>query len=458
VRLLPRSFFGRNLLLLTALFAFGLGCGVLALREWAQKPRITELAELVAQQIRLAQLNLELVPEEQRALLRSWLNSRSAMQVLPLAAADPPAATPNPALAARRQFIRDLRSRLPGVRDVRWTPLDRGTVWVQLSVGQQPYWFTENGIYLETSVSGTGIVVFVLVTLLSVFGAFQIQRRINRPLARLVAAARALESNQRMTALDESGPHEFAVVSRAFNRMTASLEKMDAERAVLLAGVSHDLRTPLAKMRLAIEMLRGSADPELVQSMQRSAAEMATVTDQFLYYARDREPRELVEMDLNNLLMHSVERHRGGSRAIRFRPVRECLVAVHRDSISRAVDNLVENALRYSESDVEVTLDVLDGYARISVLDRGPGIPAAELESVRKPFARGSSGAGKQGAGLGLAIVERIAAWHGAKLDLRARAGGGTEARLELPLAAGASAARASSRLVSDSAGTAHGR
>ena len=429
--LVPRSFFGRNVLLLMALFAFGLGCGVLALREWTQKPRITEIAALVAQQMRLAQLALEVVPEEQRASMRAWLNSHSSIQALPLSAAEPPPVAPHP-YPAVRQFIEDLRWRLPAARDVRWAARSQGSVWVQMSIEKHPYWFIEEGVFLGPSISAASLGTLLLVAALSVFGAVRIQRRINRPLARLVAAAAALQSNQRMAPLDEGGPEEFAVVSRAFNQMTASLEKMDAERAVLLAGVSHDLRTPLAKMRLAIEMLRGSADPELVQSMERSASEMETVTDQFLYYARDGKPHDFVDADLNELVLDSVDRHRGGSRAISFQAAEECFVTVHRDSISRAVDNLIENALRYGESDVEVVLQVRDGCARISVLDRGPGIPPSEIATVRKPFARGSTGVGKAGAGLGLAIVERIAASHGARFDLLPRAGGGTEARLEL--------------------------
>ena len=457
MRLLPRSFFGRNLLLLMALFAFGIGSGALALREWVQKPRITELAELVARQMVLTQLNLQVVPEEYRASMRPWLNARSGIQVLPLEAGEPPP-VPRHALPAARQFIADLRWRLPGVPDVRWVPAERGTVWVQMPVGKNRYWFVEKGIYLETSVSASGIGILVLVALLSVFGAVQIQRRINRPLTRLVEAARTPERHKATAPLDENGPQEFAVVSRAFNQMTASLAKADAQRAVLLAGVSHDLRTPLAKMRLAIEMLRENADADLVQSMLRSTAEMEAATEQFLYYARDQDRADRIESELNDLVFQSVERHRGICRTITFHPGLDCPVAAHRESISRAVDNLIENALRYSESDVDVVVHRGDGYARVSVLDRGPGIPPAEVETLKMPFARGSASVGKAGAGLGLAIVERIAMSHGARFDLLPREGGGTEARLELALCSRATSEGKSLVPDSNGAGIAHAR
>jgi two-component system osmolarity sensor histidine kinase EnvZ len=429
---LPRSFFGRNLLLLMALFAFGLGSGALALRQWVQKPRITELAELVARQARLAQLALEVIPREHRESVRPWLGSRSRIQVLPVTAYTPPAISAYPSPA--QQFMEDLRSRLPDALDVRWAPAHRGTVWVQMPVAADRYWLIETGVYLEATVSAWGIGILALVSVLSILGAVHIQARINRPLARLVEAARTLGSNRRMVALDEKGPQEFALVSRAFNHMTACLAKADTERAVLLAGVSHDLRTPLAKMRLAIEMLGQGSDPELVESMLRSVREMESATGQFLYYARDQDRRDFVEAKLNDLVLESVESHRGGSRAILFHPSEECSVALHRESISRALDNLIENALRYSDAEIEVVVRHGNGRAQVSVLDRGPGIPTSEVEALKMPFARGNSSLGKSGAGLGLAIVERIAAAHEARFDLLPRDGGGTEARLELPL------------------------
>jgi two-component system osmolarity sensor histidine kinase EnvZ len=135
---------------------------------------------------------------------------------------------------------------------------------------------------------------------------------------------------------------------------------------------------------------------------------------------------------LNALAHESVERHRGTSRSIIFHGGGDCPVAIHRESISRALDNLIENALRYSEADVEVAVKADKDCAEVSVLDRGPGIPPSEVEALKKPFARGSAGAGKAGTGLGLAIVERIASSQGARFELLPRDGGGTEARIAL--------------------------
>jgi len=431
MRLAPRSLLGRNALLLLVLFLFGLACGGLALRQWVQKPRITELAELVAREIRLAQANLELVPDQQRASLRPWLNSRGGVMVLPRSAGSLPRNLPPPGEAAR-QFIGDLRWRLPDLEEVHWAPLDQGTVWARMRLGKEQYWFIESGVYLESAISGTSIAVLVLAGLLSVSGAVLIQRRVNRPLARLVEAARTFALGRTIAPLDESGPEELTVVSRTFNQMISNLKKADAERAILLAGVSHDLRTPIAKMRLAIEMLSGQSDASLVESMLRSAAEMESVTDQFLYYARQESGHELIETDLNALVLESVERHHSDARPITTNLRLGFPVALHPASMRRALDNLIENALRYSDREVAVETDYGDGVVRVSVLDRGPGISADEAQTLKLPFARGSASVGTPGTGLGLAIVERIASAHQGKLELRARQGGGTEARLEL--------------------------
>lgn len=431
MRLAPRTFFGRNALLLLGLFIFVLLCGGLTLRLWLQTPRMSELAELVARQVRLAQVNLELVPDSQRASMRPWINSRAGVVILPVSAVDPPTATS--ALAIAREFVDDLKFRLPDALDVRWTPIDHGTVWVRTRLGREQYWVIENGIFLAGAISRVGIGILLLIGALSVSGAALIQRRINRPLAHLVESARALAAGKPVAPLAEEGPEEFAVVSRAFNQMTSTLAKANAERAVLLAGVSHDVRTPLAKIRLAIEMLSGKDNAPLLESMLRSTAEMEAVTDQFLYYAREEDRNEFIDTDLNAVVMESVDRHCRGTRSIHARLQLGRSLSLHPESLRRAIDNLIENAIRYSDQDIDVETHYEDHAARVSVLDRGPGIPTSEMQTLKMPFVRGSASVGIPGTGLGLAIVERIVRAHGGSFTLLPRDGGGLEARIDLP-------------------------
>jgi two-component system osmolarity sensor histidine kinase EnvZ len=334
-----------------------------------------------------------------------------------------------------RQFVTDLKSRLPGQASVvRWVADNQGTVWVRMPVGGEQFWFTERGVNLQAAVPTAVIAVFVFFSLLAIAGAALIQRRINLPLAQLVEATAHLAERNRREPLDEGGPTELAAVSRAFNRMAETLANAEAERAVVLAGVSHDLRTPIAKMRLAIEMLASRGEPELIESMRRSAAELTAVTEQFLVYARPETALELEPSDLSAIVLDTVDSYKTDSRSIHVEVEVGPPVCLHRQLLRRAIDNLLTNALRYSEGDVEVETRFRNGRAIVSVLDRGPGIPDNEVAAVRRPFARGTRGAHVPGAGLGLAIVDRIVHAHGARLELLARAGGGLEARIDLPV------------------------
>jgi two-component system osmolarity sensor histidine kinase EnvZ len=431
----PRTLFGRNALLLLALFMFGLVCGVLALREWVQKPRVTQLAALVVRQIRSAQAALEVLPIQRRVEMRPWLNSRSGgVLVAPAGAVDPPpqARSLSP---MTRQFLEDVRWRLPdNASDMRWIPKDHGTLWARFDIGSEAYWFIESGLQPEGDFPSTSLGLMGLAAVLSVMGATLIQRRINRPLSRLVQAANDLAKGEQVPRLSEQAPHEIATLARAFNQLSTGLAQMDAERTVMLAGVSHDLRTPLAKMRLAIEMLSGDGDATLINSMLRSAAEMDAIIDQFLDYARATTAEEMRYADLNRLIRECAERYAADGHALRLSLQDLPDLPVRLQSMKRAVDNLIENAVRYGGSDLLVESKLLRETARLSVMDRGPGIAAAEIEGLKRPFARGSNSIGIAGSGLGLAIVERIVRAHGGCFALLPREGGGLEARVDLPL------------------------
>jgi two-component system osmolarity sensor histidine kinase EnvZ len=431
----PRTLFGRNVFLLLALFMFDLVCGVLALREWVQKPRITQIATLVVRQIRSAEAALEVLPIEHRREMLPWLSSRSdGVLVAPAGTVDPPpqARSPRP---TTRQFLEDVRWRLPdNASDVRWIPKDHGTLWVRLDIGSEGYWFMESGLQPEGDIPSTSLGLMGLAAVLSVMGATLIQRRINRPLSRLVQAANDLAKGEQVPRLSEQPPHEIAAVARAFNQMSTSLAQMDAERAVMLAGVSHDLRTPLAKMRLAIEMLSGDGDATLINSMLRSAAEMDAIIDQFLDYARATTAERIHYADLNRLVRECAEQCAADGHALRLSLQDLPELPVRLQSMKRAVDNLIENAVRYGGSDLLVESKLLRETARLSVMDRGPGIPAPELDGLKRPFTRGSNSTGIAGSGLGLAIVERIVRAHGGCFALLPREGGGLEARIDLPL------------------------
>ena len=267
--------------------------------------------------------------------------------------------------------------------------------------------------------------------------AFLFTRYLARPLRELNAAVERVGRGETPSPLPETGPSELVALNRGFNRMIANLRQLEQDRAVLLAGVSHDLRTPLARLRLGLEM--GTQDARLKEGMTDDIAEMDRVIGQFLDFARGDEAVALERADPNAIVAASVERHARAGRDVRFAPGVVPAVPLRPTAFARLVNNLVDNALAYGAPPVEVTTAAAGGGFVLDVADRGPGIPPAEVARLKQPFTRASaartSGPGVAGAGLGLAIVDRVARLHGGSFDMLPRDGGGTVARVTLPLA-----------------------
>ncbi len=280
----------------------------------------------------------------------------------------------------------------------------------------------------------------VAALLLSLLGAWLIVFRITRPLKALQEAAQKVGAGETPPRLDEGGPTELATVAGAFNQMSADLAQIDQDRALILAGVSHDLRTPLTRLRMGIEM---SADDGLREGMTADIEEMDKTIGQFLDFARSEGGEAPQAVDLGALLadVASQYRRRGfavnmpGTSAVPSAPTFGAGLSVRPQALRRAVSNLIDNALRYAGADspVELDLNVAGGELVIKVSDRGPGIPPQDVERIKRPFARlEAARSNTAGAGLGLAIVERIARSHNGRLELLSRDGGGLIARLVL--------------------------
>ena len=277
---------------------------------------------------------------------------------------------------------------------------------------------------------------FLGIGLLSTAAAWIFVRQLSAPFKRLVIAARQFGQGRSVRLPVTDSPHEITEVYRAFNQMAEDVERVGRERELMLAGVSHDLRTPLTRLRLALEFMQG--DAELAADMVRDIEDMDAILDQFLAFIRDGSDEPLEPLDLAALIRETVAPYNQPDEKVRLclDPLPE--LPLRRVSMKRLLVNLIDNALHYGGEGVEVAAAVEGGrtapYLVLSVLDRGPGLNAAELERLFNPFIRGDSARGGKGSGLGLAIVRRIAALHGGNVELRNRAGGGLEARVCLPL------------------------
>lgn len=204
---------------------------------------------------------------------------------------------------------------------------------------------------------------------------------------------------------------------------------------MLLAGVSHDLRTPLARMRLGAEMLDG--DEQTRAGMIADIEEMDRALGQLLEFARGEETATVELASLDDAVLPCVERHRHEGRRIAFERGRVAPSALRLQSLRRLVQNLVDNAFRHGSEAVEIVTRTEGAMAVLEVADRGPGIPPDQVERLKQPFTRlDTSRSGAAGTGLGLAIVDRIARNHGGTFELLPRPGGGTIARVCIPLRA----------------------
>jgi two-component system osmolarity sensor histidine kinase EnvZ len=260
--------------------------------------------------------------------------------------------------------------------------------------------------------------------------------RFNRPLQQLTDAAGEIGKGLHPPPLPETGPAEIGSVARAFNRMNERLQRTERERATFLAGVSHDLRTPLGHLGLAVEINRDRLDPETHHEMSSDLEDMSAIVEQFIDFARGGEADErLYPVDLSELANECADRVARSGAQVRCDLAEMPLLQLRPVAMQRLVGNLLNNAARHAGGEIELRTALDDRRATLSVLDRGPGIAPSMVDYLKEPFTRkDDSRSGSSGAGLGLAIADRIARLHGGTLELLPRAGGGLEARVTLPL------------------------
>ena len=271
----------------------------------------------------------------------------------------------------------------------------------------------------------------IVFPLLALIAALIVSTHLNRHLRRLSEAARRVGTGEAPPPLEEQrGPREFLEVNRVFNRMAADLERSRKDRELLLAGVSHDLRTPLTRIRLSAEFL---ADAELRDGIVRDIEDMDAIIDQFIGYIRDGRDEPMVPGDLNALVAEVVAHHDASRLELGLGDIPE--LPFRRLAMKRLLDNLLTNAFRYApEGMIEVrTRRARNGEVVLSVADRGPGIPPEEVPDLLEPFTRGDKARTTKGSGLGLAIVRRIIQMHGGRLEVLNRDGGGLKIRAWLP-------------------------
>lgn len=270
---------------------------------------------------------------------------------------------------------------------------------------------------------------------LAVGGAYLIVFRLTKKLRYVTAAAKAIGEGKPPEILEPSGPEEIRSLCEGFNQMSRDLLKLEADRRLMLAGISHDLKTPLARLRLAVDLAATRAEPEIAAGMTHDVEDMDAILKQFLDYARDGTEEPLARHDLNDLVREVCARY--AARGVRIEMKLGMLppFRFRRLAIVRAVTNLIDNAVRYGRAGIEVVTRLENQRAEVVVADQGPGIQAGKPADYVKAFARENSARSETGAGLGLTIVDRIVRSHAGELSIENRQPTGLLVKMQLPTA-----------------------
>jgi len=440
MKFVPASLFARTFFLIAFVLCSSLIAWMGFLRLSDRTPLAQQLAWEVNSVVNLTRNALVTAQPELRRRLLTDLAQEEGVRIVPAEDSDQIETPPN------NPFLQEVAGRLreqmgPGTllaSSVNSEP----AFWIRTLIAGDAYWIGINPHRIERHPEPKWTEWIAIALAVSLLIAFGLSQWLNQPLTRLATAIEQMAAGRRPGPLPEAGPGEIARLNRRFNRLTEQLSALESDRKLALAGISHDLRTPLARLRLELELtaMQESAKRSMVDEIERIDA----IVGQFIEFARDPDELTGAPVDVSQVIesiarTHSVARQTGG--LVWIAQVPPDLIWIGRTiDLERIVSNLVDNALIHGQStDGIVRLQIAASrhqeHIAIVVQDQGLGLPADSLEQVLRPFARMDSARGGPagGAGLGLAIVDRLAQRAGGTVRLFSPATGGLTVRVELP-------------------------
>ena len=435
-RPLGLSLFWRTFVLLAILLAGGVFAWVQTLRAMEFEPRAVLAAQQTASLVNLTRAALEQADGINRVALVKSLGAQQAVRVRPREPGDrwEPFAVDRFTRRVSEELIGALGADAVVARSVNGEP----GLWVGFPIERDRYWLQAAPAQTGPLGGSTWAIWIGIALAATALGSVGIARLINRPLQQLSFAASRIRDGDLDSRLDENTiTSEIREVNRGFNRMARELARVEEDRAVMLAGISHDLRTPLARLRLETEM--SVQDEEARRNMALDIDQLDAIIDKFMDYARPGEVK-LVPVHLSTL----VDREMAGFRdptqiRITSRVAIDTKVMADDTELGRVFANLFENARRYGRSTDTGIARVAVTYARtgpwviVSVRDHGSGVAPGKLKQLTTPFFRGDAArTAATGAGLGLAIVEKAVQRMGGSFELANAADGGLVAHIRL--------------------------
>lgn len=432
--------FSRSFLLLASLMLVSLGAWLQVFFSMEEGPRARQMAQRVTTAVSITRSALVYAPTSVRPALLLDLATKESLRVQPREPSDVLEALPQSNYWDH--VAAQIRDKLGAQTQVMWSVNQTPGVWVSFEINDDHYWlvFEREQLALTAGVEWLGWGATAL--LLALIGAAVSVRFVNRPLAQLAKVAQQLARGETPSPLPEKGPAEIRDMNIAFNRMARDIRQTEADREIMLAGISHDLRTPLARMRLEIEMSNVSDDTR--SAIDEDLAQIDHSIDQLMEYARPAGHVPEQGIDVSSVLRELFERERSHTESLGGHLVADIepnlFACINAHDLKRIIGNLIENARRYGRTPEDDTARIELSAAQrgnivvIEVRDQGQGIAATEIQRLLRPFSRGESArTGVSGAGLGLAIVERLLGQVGGQLELISRPPGGLVARIEIP-------------------------
>ncbi|MEP2651620.1 MAG: two-component system sensor histidine kinase EnvZ [Paraglaciecola sp.] len=413
MKLLPKSAFGQTVLLIAILLLINQIVSLVSVTFYFVSPNVKQINHLLANQIKMvnvAGLNTK------NSALQPQLFEVAGMQIY----------TQEEAVEKGLDHAIHYQSWSNQMSDIL-----QGEAQVRISQGE-PYLYWINppqnpSIWITVPMIGLGqgdgsphLVYLLMIGILSVGGSLIFVRRLNRPLQALQDAALLVGKGLVPKPLKEEGSIELIAVTRAFNQMSKGIKQLEDDRALLTAGISHDLRTPLTRIRLASEML--PADQEWIkEGIVHDIEDMNEIIDQFIDYVRQDQQECMENGNLNDLIKEAVQARNieeNHNITLNLKPLPKVLI--RRVALKRVLDNLIENAFRYGSNNIEISSghDKKNHQLYFSVRDFGPGVPNDCIQSLFEPFTQGDKARGSLGSGLGLAIIKRIVDMHSGHVTL----------------------------------------
>ena len=436
MRFVPGSLLWRTLAVVVAALALSQATALWLFDEYITQPRVALTTRQFVSHLKTVSVAMQTIGEARQQAFIARVAEQDGIRISPVGVTDPmrPAAD-RPAL---RQFRERLRESFGPGADVYVPAAERldaearpRVLWVRLPAGERQFWVAFPRARIERDPITAVVAWSVAGLAIAILATFLLMWRLNHPLGELARAAEKLGRGGNPEPVAETGPAEIRGLARAFNQMKDDLRKGERERATFLAGVSHDLRTPLSRLRLDVEMLDGKVDGEVQRAMVADLEDMNMIIDQFIDFARSEAAEPVSPVDLSELARSCAERAMRTGAPVRCELADVAPMPMRPLALQRLIDNLLGNAARHAGGEVLLRTANVGRAVTLAVLDRGPGIPLGMAERLKQPFTRADEArSGSSGAGLGLAIANRVALLHGGRLDLLPRGGGGLEARV----------------------------